>query len=416
MSRSSARWPGPCPSRRGLLGSLLAAGVLGLPRRARAAGAPKYLLIWWNRGGWDTTFVFDPHFGSSVIPGDPDAAPMSAGDLTWASNVSRPSVDRILSAHGSRACIVNGVNVGSIGHDSCTILALTGQRTAAAPDLPAMLAHATGRDQALPYLNLGGPRFMGPYGSMLAPVNHVLGGTLAGSLPRSVAVDGRTDDLVDRYLSDVAAAASAGGDARTTAWREALDRKERLAPYASVLELSETPDISENIDLAVRAIQDDLTRAIVLQAPLPNQAIWDSHVDNQPNQDAAYEHSFAALGELLDTLQRTAGSDGGTLLDDTLVLAMSEMGRAPALNTANGKDHWPYTSLLAIGGGITGGRVLGATDDAQVSVPVDFETGAASAAGSVLTPAHLMAGILERFDVDPAADLPGVAPFRALFA
>ena len=410
---SPIRWN---PSRRGLLGSLLALGAVGVPRGARASGSgPKYLLIWWNSGGWDATYTFDPHFESSVIPGDPDAGPASAGDLSWASNPTRPSVDRLLSTHGSRACIINGLNVGSIGHDSCTILALTGRRTAASPDLPAMLAHATGQDHALPYLNLGGPRFIGEFGSILAPVNHVLGGTLAGNLPRSTAVDSRAEALVDAYLSDVAGRLADGGDPRTTAVRDALQRRSQLAPYAGVLELSPEPGAEELSALAVRAIQDDLARAIVVQAPLPNMVQWDSHVDNDYHQDLAFEASFSGLADLLDTLHRAPGHDGGTLLDDTLVLAMSEMGRAPALNAANGKDHWPYTSVLAVGGGLTGGRVLGATDASQVSAAVDLASGAVSSSGQVLTPSNLMAGLLEAFDVDPAGYLPGVDPYRALF-
>jgi hypothetical protein len=409
-------WSRASPSRRDLLGSLLAVGALGWTPRARAAGSgPRYLLIWWNAGGWDPTFVFDPHFDSSIIPRDPDATPLSAGDLTWSSNATRPSVDRLLTSHGTRSCIINGLNVGSIGHDSCTILALTGRRTAAAPDLPAMLAHATAQDRALPYLNLGGPRFMGEHGSVLAPVNHILGGTLAGNLPRTATVDPTAEALVESYLTDVAADVASGGDPRAQAIQAALQRRSQLVPYASVLELSVEPDTAEYVSLAVRAIQDDLARAIVIQAPLPNMVQWDSHVDNAYHQDAAFESSFSALADLIDTLHRAPGHDGGTLLDETLVLSMSEMGRAPALNAANGKDHWPYTSVLAIGGGISGGRVLGGTDDAQVSHPIDLSTGSPTPSGSVLTPANLMAGLLEAFDVDPTAYLPDIPPYRALF-
>jgi len=409
--------PGVALSRRDLLGAMAALGAVGLGRPGRASGSgPRYLLVWWSAGGWDTTFAFDPHFESDVIPGDPTAERASLGELTWASSPTRPAVDRLFERHGSKACIINGLNVGSIGHDSCTILALTGQRSAASPDLSAMLAQATGSDRALPYLNLGGPRFTGPYGAMLAPVNHVLGGTLTGSLPRSATADPTTDALVDSYLAGVADAVAAGGDANAAAFRDALGRRDLLAPHAHLLELSESPDSDEYVSLALRALQDDLTRAVVVQSPLPNLVIWDSHVDNAYHQDAAFNHSFAALGDLLDALAETEGVDGGSLLDDTLVLAMSEMARAPALNVANGKDHWPYTSLLAVGGGITGGRVLGGTDAAQVSEPVDLETGAIAAGGTVLSPAHLMAGVLEAFDVDPGELLPGVAPYRGLFA
>ena len=40
---------------------------LGVPRRARAA-SPRKLLVVWNGGGWDPTFVFDPHVVDGLAP------------------------------------------------------------------------------------------------------------------------------------------------------------------------------------------------------------------------------------------------------------------------------------------------------------------------------------------------------------
>ena len=51
------------------------------------------------------------------------------------------------------------------------------------------------------------------------------------------------------------------------------------------------------------------------------------------------------------------------LLGQTLVLAVGEFGRTPKINDKAGRDHWEhcYSALLA-GGGIVGGRVVGASD------------------------------------------------------
>jgi uncharacterized protein (DUF1501 family) len=55
-------------------------------------------------------------------------------------------------------------------------------------------------------------------------------------------------------------------------------------------------------------------------------------------------------------------------LDDTLVAALGEFGRTPRVstlpgNTVPGRDHWAavYSGLFA-GGGVRGGRVIGASD------------------------------------------------------
>ena len=54
------------------------------------------------------------------------------------------------------------------------------------------------------------------------------------------------------------------------------------------------------------------------------------------------------------------------MLDETLVVMISEHGRTPKINKAKngGRDHWSraYSTLMA-GGGIARGNVVGATDE-----------------------------------------------------
>jgi hypothetical protein len=51
------------------------------------------------------------------------------------------------------------------------------------------------------------------------------------------------------------------------------------------------------------------------------------------------------------------------LLERTSVVVWGEFGRTPRINIDAGRDHWPDTqSILLAGGGIRGGRVIGATD------------------------------------------------------
>jgi len=51
------------------------------------------------------------------------------------------------------------------------------------------------------------------------------------------------------------------------------------------------------------------------------------------------------------------------LLDETLVCFVSEFGRTPVINKAQGRDHWTHAySIVFAGAGVTGGRVIGRTD------------------------------------------------------
>jgi uncharacterized protein (DUF1501 family) len=118
------------------------------------------------------------------------------------------------------------------------------------------------------------------------------------------------------------------------------------------------------------------------------------------------------LGELLSAIEAV---DGGALLSRTIVLALSEMGRSPFLNAAAGKDHWPVTSAMLIGGSIRGGAVLGGTDEFLQARTVDLSSGQVDDRGERLTPASLLAGALVGLDVDPGALLPGVTPLGGLF-
>jgi hypothetical protein len=85
---------------------------------------------------------------------------------------------------------------------------------------------------------------------------------------------------------------------------------------------------------------------------------WDTHTRNFPilkeNKLPGLDQTYSAL---LEDLDRSG------LLDETLVVVMSEMGRTPRVNGAGGRDHWTfcYGALLA-GAGIKGGAVCGASD------------------------------------------------------
>ncbi|CAM2010690.1 DUF1501 domain-containing protein [Acanthopleuribacter pedis] len=92
---------------------------------------------------------------------------------------------------------------------------------------------------------------------------------------------------------------------------------------------------------------------------------WDQHENIYVQGEGGLSHLAGALDEGLATLyadlQAQPGLNGGTLLDETLVVAVGEFGRTVGnLNASNGRDHYPYvTPALLFGGGVKGGRVIG---------------------------------------------------------
>jgi len=88
-----------------------------------------------------------------------------------------------------------------------------------------------------------------------------------------------------------------------------------------------------------------------------NRGGWDTHSNNfesVANNCADLDKGLSAL--LIDLELRG-------LLQDTMVVLVSEFGRTPRINNGNGRDHWPYGfSAFLAGGGVKGGTVYGKMD------------------------------------------------------
>ena len=122
------------------------------------------------------------------------------------------------------------------------------------------------------------------------------------------------------------------------------------------------------------------------------------------------------LQELTQLLRTEQDSSGQSLLKNTVIAVISEMGRTPKYNAASGKDHWPYTSAMFISDAFEGGRVLGASTEQLVGMPIDMRTGLPSDTGRVLSAASLLAGILDGFGVTTENFFPDEPVFSALFS
>ena len=118
---------------------------------------------------------------------------------------------------------------------------------------------------------------------------------------------------------------------------------------------------------------------------------WDTHTKNFPilrdNKLPNLDQTYSALMEDLDARG---------LLDETLVVLMSEMGRTPRVNGAGGRDHWTFCySVLFAGAGIRGGTIYGASD-AQAAYVKDLP----------VSTADLCATIYHCLGIDPEMTVP----------
>lgn len=121
-------------------------------------------------------------------------------------------------------------------------------------------------------------------------------------------------------------------------------------------------------DACARALQlvEAGTRCAVVNMfdSVYDRVTWDCHAARRgfTSTLADYRRTICpafdcACATLLDDLHQRG------LLDETLVLAMGEMGRTPRLNANGGRDHWPGCwSIMMAGGGVRGGEVIGVSD------------------------------------------------------
>jgi uncharacterized protein (DUF1501 family) len=102
----------------------------------------------------------------------------------------------------------------------------------------------------------------------------------------------------------------------------------------------------------------------LVQVNLGNNESWDTHGEAFPHlKDKLLPPTDRALSALLDDL-----SESG-MLEDTLIVMAGEFGRTPKITLLPqhyklpGRDHWgAVQSVFFAGGGVQGGRVIGASD------------------------------------------------------
>ncbi|MBI2824582.1 MAG: DUF1501 domain-containing protein [Planctomycetia bacterium] len=141
------------------------------------------------------------------------------------------------------------------------------------------------------------------------------------------------------------------------------------------------------VEAGVRLVQVNWFRG----ADEPSDApCWDSHVGEAKRLKTVllppFDQAYSAL--LTDLVSRG-------LLDETLVVCMSEFGRSPKINAAGGRDHWGSVfSVSLAGGGIRGGFVHGASD-ALGGEPKD----------GLVRPPDLLATIFHSLGISPSTEM-----------
>jgi hypothetical protein len=413
----------------GLLGSmgLTLPNLLRLEARAAEAGTridrAKSVIILWMRGGPSQHDMWDPKPAAPEgIKGEfkPIATKVPGIQVSELLPLSARLMDRwaIVRSLGHRP------EDGNVGHSDGDQICFTGYRAGRDPDvnvMPSCGSHVAKQfqhlDPGLPaYVMIPekvpgtGPAWLGrdcaPFETVADPANSgrftIPNLKLAGGVsPRQLREREQLLRGLDRFEAGEEVKAFAKFQAQaldiltTTRAKDAFafDGSRRRSRSAMVCSRSSIRAIRSAAVLPNWAQRMLLARRLVeagVRLVTVDLRWWNFHKQGFDSQRRGFlprwDRAFTALLEDLEVRG---------LLASTLVVAWGEIGRTPVVNKDAGRDHWPHVMSAAFaGGGVQGGRVVGASDQ-KGALPRD----------NPKRPHDVLATIYRHLDIDTRLNL-----------
>jgi hypothetical protein len=368
---------------------------------AETEGYPGPCYVVYNAsGGWDTTYLMDPkgvdginrlyQQGDILTVGNHRVAPIAKHIAKGMSN------EDFFAKYGSELCVFNGLDLSVNNHTPCARYMATGKLDSLAyPTFPALVAACYGAEAPLAFLTFGNYSATGN----LVPMSRVPYLQSLRLLARADSVEGGTHPYQDAFVADRIERALEGQfEARVSDAR--LPRVERSQ---SMLYAAQTnskalrrvvPFLPKEPAKERLAQQNDIALAafkagVCVSANL-SIGQFDSHNNNDADQMKLIPEFLAGIDDLL------CKAEALEIRDKLVVIIQSEMGRTPNYNNGNGKDHWSISSIMFLGPGIVGNRLIGATDEKQQLVPIDPQTLKTDPVGGIrVRPEHIHQSLRE---------------------
>ncbi len=388
------------------LAGLGVAAPLRFPLLAGAAekNAPyegPYYVVFNASGGWDTTYLMDPK-GTGGI----NRLYREGDILTHGAHKFAPTAKHIKGGlsnedfygqFGAELLVLNGLDYAVNNHAPGARYMATGKLDSLAyPTFAALVAACQGPACPLSFLTFGNYSATGnlvamsrvPYLPSLRNLANADG--VAGN-ERSPYHDRFALDRIERALQAEAEAVASGPRLPRAAHAENMlyaaqansKALERVTPHIP----REVPKerLSQQADIALASFK----AGVCVSANL-SIGQFDSHANNDVDQMRLLPEFLAGIRYLLRRAEELK------IREQLVVIVQSEMGRTPSYNGGNGKDHWSVGSIFFLGRGIKGNRVIGATDERQLHVPVHPRTLACDAKGGVrVRPEHIHQALRE---------------------
>jgi len=374
--------------------------------------------------------VFTPVFDlakAGTVEMEDVAEYATAGNLEYVEHPNRPSVRTFFQTYSDRTMLINGLLVRSVAHTACTKIALTGSTNYDNPDWATILGSKWADRVPMPHMVVMGPGFPGNLGRHMArtgynwQLHYMLDETAYSSndIPTTgIAMTGQAS--VDEYLMKQAQehlqnSQSTHSQELSEAYAASIASVSELKLRQEDLGHDDDTSFVGQINNGINALAGGFCRCVTLAYPeYDSLATWDSHSSNELTQSHMFEQLFSGLVTLNRLLDDTPGEIGATLADETVVVIISEMGRAPLLNSQSGKDHWAYTSALLWGPGVQQDRQVGGHDEQFLGLGLDLDSADVEDGGEAPSIESFGGALLALGGVDPGEHLEVAEPMLGI--
>jgi hypothetical protein len=335
-----------------------------------------YYVVFNASGGWDTTYLMDPKGVNEINRLYKEGDILTQGKHRLAPNAKHiqagMSNENFFKKYGDELLVLNGLDYSVNNHSPCSRYMATGKLDSLAyPTFAALVAACKGSEAPLAFLTFGQysatgnlvPMARVPY---LNSLSQLANADAIQGIARHPYHDDFVIDRIERALKEQSESRSTKvrlprvERAQSMLYAAQLNSKalQRVTPY--IPRATPKERLSQQADIALASFK----AGVCVSANL-SIGQFDSHNNNDPDQMKLIPELLAGIDYLVTKAEELK------IRDKLVVVMQSEMGRTPTYNKGNGKDHWSIGSIMFMGRGIEGNRVIGATDENQFLVPVN---------------------------------------------
>jgi len=346
-------------------------------------------------GGWDPTSFCDPKGRANEEAVDPINMYMT-GDIGTAGAINYAPVagnQAFFDKYHSQLLVINGVDTETNNHDAGTRTVFSGKLGEGHPSFGALVAAELAPEKPMAFISNGGYDYTAERVALTRIGSNV-------DTFRRVAFPNRADPNNENDLYH-----ALGGFERIQAYQkeriQALQQRQGLpriqksmnALFTSRAADNELARLNEHLPQPLTDSNNPIVRQaeVALAAYKAGLAVSANFslggFDTHGNHDDNHYPRLQTLFEGVDFIMQEAERQG--VADKVVVYMGSDFGRTPWYNDGNGKDHWSITSVMLMGAGIKGGRVIGATDAEFKARTVNPSTLALDDSGIRINSSHI---------------------------